>query len=114
MSVFLPVPLMGLHACVVCNGCARWITLTEDGYADVCESHLTYPVTDTCQAANDAPVRRTVCDASLCDGNRDDPSFSYCVLPHAHAGAHVWDDFGGGEPYGYEDDERDVIRPWGI
>ena len=49
MSVFLPVPLMGLHACVVCNGCvrvsaadgcARWIALTEDGYTDVCAEHL--------------------------------------------------------------------------
>lgn len=73
-----------------------------------------YPVTASCQSANDAPMRRTVCDASVSDGNRDDPTFAYCVLPYAHAGAHVWDDFDGGEPYGYEDDERDVIRPWGI
>lgn len=49
---------------------------------------MSYPVTDSCQAFNDAPVRRTVCDANLCDGNRDDPSYAYCVLPYAHAGAH--------------------------
>lgn len=88
MSVYLPVPLMGMYACAYCGVPARWQALTGDGYADVCESHLTYPVTDTCQAANDAPVRRTVCDASLCDGNRDDPGYAYCVLPFAHAGAH--------------------------
>lgn len=88
MSVFLPVPLRGMYACAYCGMPARWQALTEGGYADVCESHLSYPVTDSCQASNDAPVRRTVCDASLCDGNRDDPSFAYCVLPYAHAGAH--------------------------
>jgi hypothetical protein len=86
------IELSALFACVACGMPAKWNALTEDGYADVCESHLpvpvSYPVTDSCQGANDAPVRRTVCDASLCDGNRDDPSFAYCGLPYAHAGGH--------------------------
>jgi len=49
MSVFLPVPLRGMCACAYCDGPARWQALTEGGYADVCESHLSYPVTASCQ-----------------------------------------------------------------
>ena len=44
MSVFLPVPLMGMYACTYCGGPARWQALTDDGYVDVCADHL--PVAD--------------------------------------------------------------------
>lgn len=30
----------------------------------------------------------TTCGFEICDGNRDDPSYAYCGLPHGHAGEH--------------------------
>jgi len=33
-------------------------------------------------------IRFPVCNAEVSDGNRDDPTYHYCGLTHAHAGEH--------------------------
>jgi hypothetical protein len=35
-----------------------------------------------------AATTATTCNHEICDGNRDDPSYAYCVLPWGHAGDH--------------------------